>query len=52
MILHGIFPTPVARFNLDREFTERELEFVLKQSQHKTKATRQATITTSSTTLS
>lgn len=34
MILHGIFPTPVARFNLDREFTERELEFVLKQSQH------------------
>ena len=34
MILHGIFPTPVARFNLDREFTERELEFVLKQPQH------------------
>lgn len=34
MILHGIFPTPVAKFSLDREFTDREMEFVLKQKQH------------------
>jgi uncharacterized protein (TIGR02466 family) len=34
MILHGIFPTPVAKFDLGREFTDREIQFMLNQKQY------------------
>ena len=35
MNLHGIFPTPVARFELGRPFTDAEMEFVASQSTHR-----------------
>lgn len=31
MNLHALFPTPVARFSLDRAFTDAELEFCIQQ---------------------
>jgi uncharacterized protein (TIGR02466 family) len=33
--LHGIFPTPVARFELGRAFTNAEMEFVASQSTYR-----------------
>ena len=35
MNLHGIFPTPVAKFELGRTFTEAEMEFVASQPTHR-----------------
>ena len=35
MIIHNIFPTPVAKFTLGRDFTSEELAFVNTQPQHK-----------------
>ena len=34
-MLHGIFPTPVGKFTLGREFTTDEAEFMLSQSTHR-----------------
>lgn len=35
MILHNLFPTPVAKFELGREFTPEEIAFVTEQETHK-----------------
>lgn len=35
MILHNLFPTPVAKFELGREFTTEEMEFCVTQETHK-----------------
>lgn len=35
MIVHGLFPTPVAKFQLGREFTTEEMDFVNQQPTHK-----------------
>ena len=34
MIVHNLFPTPVAKFTLDRAFTTEELDFVDQQQTH------------------
>lgn len=34
MILHSLFPTAVAKFELGREFTSEEMDFTLNQSTH------------------
>ena len=34
MIMHNLFPTPVAKFTLDRAFTTEELDFVDQQPTH------------------
>lgn len=35
MIIHSLFPTPVAKFELGRDFTSEENAFVVKQPTHK-----------------
>jgi len=35
MILHGIFPTPVAKFSLGRDFTSEEIEFISSLQMHR-----------------